>query len=102
MAHAFIKPGGFFVLKTDVLDYFDAVDEYLQHNPCFARTAIENVPGQDTWTLSTRERHCLEDGLPYKQLAVCNLEVDSDDIAPTTLTEKKLAKHNYRYHPEDK
>ena len=102
MAHAFLKPGGFFVLKTDVLDYFDAVEEYLKASPCFDLVEITEVPGQDKWTKSTRERHCLEDGLPYKQLAVRNIaDADTTVMPKGTVTEKKLAKHNYRYHPEN-
>ena len=99
MAHTFLKPGGCFVLKTDVLDYFDAVDEYLQHLPCFERIAIEDVPSSKVWTLSTRERHCLEDNLAYKSLAIRKLDVPFEQ-AHAGLTEAKLAKHNYRYHPE--
>ena len=102
MAHAFLKPGGHFVLKTDVLDYFDAVDEYLSSLSCFERVEISSVPGSDSWTLSTRERHCLEDVLPYRQLAVRKRDVAWDGNVPVTLTEKKLEKHNYRYHPEEK
>lgn len=101
MAHTFLKPGGYFVLKTDVLDYFDAVEAFLEANPRFERVAMEEVPGQSTWTLSTRERHCLEDNLPYKQLAVRKTGVDADPLQASTLTEKKLEKHNYRYHPEE-
>ena len=100
-AHIFLKPGGYFVLKTDVLDYFEAVEEYLKASPCFEIVDILEVPGHDTWTLSTRERHCLEDGLPYKQLAIRNLSADAAELPKTTLTEKKLVKHNYRYHPDD-
>ena len=99
MAHAFLKPGGCFVLKTDVLDYFDAVDEYLQRLACFERISLEDVPSFKTWTLSTRERHCLEDNLPYKSLAIRKLDVPFEQ-AHTGLTEAKLEKHNYRYHPE--
>ena len=99
MAHTFLKPGGCFVLKTDVLDYFDAVDEYLQHLPCFERIAIEDVPSSKVWTLSTRERHCLEDNLAYKSLAIRKLDVPFEQ-AHAGLTEAKLEKHNYRYHPE--
>ena len=102
MAHVFLKPGGHFVLKTDVLDYFDAVEEFLKASPCFEFVDIKDVPGNETWTLSTRERHCLEDGLPYKQLAIRNLETSPSELPKTTLTEKKLQKHNYRYHPEEK
>ena len=100
MAHAFLKPGGCFVLKTDVLDYFDAVDEYLQASPCFERISLDDVPGHESWTLSTRERHCLEDNLPYKSLAVRNLAVESTDLPKATLAERSLVKHNYRYHPD--
>ena len=100
MAHAYLKPGGYFVLKTDVLDYFDAVDEFLQASPCFERVDIDEVPGRESWTLSTRERHCLEDNLPYKSLAIRNLSVEHAELPKTTLTDKKLVKHNYRYHPE--
>ncbi len=96
MAHIFLKPGGCFVLKTDVLDYFEAVDEYLQANPCFERIDIADVPGSETWTHSTRERHCLEDNVPYKSLAIRNLATDAASQVKTTLTEKKLIKHNYR------
>lgn len=102
MAHVFLKPGGHFVLKTDVLDYFDAVEEFLKASPCFEFVDIKDVPGNETWTLSTRERHCLEDGLPYKQLAIRNLETSPSELPKTTLTEKKIQKHNYRYHPEEK
>lgn len=102
MAHIFLKPGGCFVLKTDVLDYFDAVDEYLQNTPCFERISIDEVPGRESWTLSTRERHCIEDNLPYKSLAIRNLSVDENTQMPrATLAEKSLVKHNYRYHPEN-
>ncbi len=100
-AHQFLKPGGYFVLKTDVLDYFEAVEEYLKASPCFEFVDISDVPGHETWTLSTRERHCLEDGLPYKQLAVRNLVNDAENLPKTTLTERKLVKHNYRYHPDE-
>lgn len=100
MAHLFLKNGGYFVLKTDVLDYFEAVEEYLKASPCFECVDIHEVPGADKWTLSTRERHCLEDQLPYKQLAVRNLDVNAQDLPKATLTEKKLIKHNYSYHPE--
>ena len=96
MAHQFLKPGGCFVLKTDVLDYFDAVDAYLRENPCFERIEIADVPGSETWTHSTRERHCLEDNVPYKSLAIRNLATDAEVQVKTTLTEKKLIKHNYR------
>ncbi len=102
MAHDFLKPGGFFVLKTDVLDYFDAVDEYLQKMPCFERVTLDDVPGHEAWTLSTRERHCLEDNLPYKSLAIKNRAIDSDNLPKATLAERALVKHNYRYHPENK
>lgn len=100
MLHTFLKPDGCFVLKTDVLDYFDAVDEFLQQNPCFERIDIADVPGANSWTLSTRERHCLEDKLPYKSLAIRNRVTDEQNTAHTTLSEKKLQKHNYRYHPD--
>ena len=100
MAHIFLKPGGCFVLKTDVLDYFDAVDEFLQETPCFERISIEDVPGHESWTLSTRERHCIEDGLPYKSLAIRNLVLDEAQLPKATLADRNLVKHNYRYHPE--
>lgn len=100
-AHKFLKPGGYFVFKTDVLDYFEAVEEYLKACPCFEFVDISEVPGSDKWTQSTRERHCIEDGLPYKQLAVKNLTVESLEMPKTTLTERKLVKHNYRYHPDE-
>ncbi len=100
-AHVFLKPGGFFVLKTDVLDYFDAVEEYLKSSPCFEFVDISEVPGSDSWTLSTRERHCLEDNLPYKQLAVRNLATEASELPKTTLIDKKLVKHNYSYHPDE-
>lgn len=101
MAHAFLKPGGCFVLKTDVLDYFDAVDDYLQKLSCFERIAVDDVPSAGVWTLSTRERHCIEDNLPYKSLAIRKLDVPFSQ-ARASLAEAKLEKHNYRYHPEEK
>lgn len=101
MIHTFLKNDGVFVLKTDVLDYFDAVEEYLKASPAYEFIDIQSVHGSDTWTLSTRERHCLEDGLPYKQLAVRKVDHQQAELPKTTLTGKKLVKHNYRYHPDE-
>lgn len=100
MAHLFLKPGGFFMLKTDVLDYFEAVQAYLETNPNYTFSSVEAIPGSESWEMSTRERHCVEDGVPFRTLVVQNVAGETARDLKTTLTEATLVKHNYRYHPQ--
>src|SRR5690606_38038826 len=59
-----LRPGGLFILKTDVARYARHVKECVAANPGFTRVKIDEVPNHDTWEPTTRERHCVADGLP--------------------------------------
>jgi tRNA (guanine-N7-)-methyltransferase len=69
MAHDLMPPGAHFVLKTDVPFYLDATREVFDALPNkFTPIQREDVPASDTWHLTTRERHCVEDGTPFYAL----------------------------------
>lgn len=59
-----LRPGGFFILKSDVFRYARHVQRCVVASERFERKKISDVPGHDVWEPTTRERHCLEDGLP--------------------------------------
>ncbi|OIP36791.1 MAG: hypothetical protein AUK47_14590 [Deltaproteobacteria bacterium CG2_30_63_29] len=69
MASELLTPGGALVIKTDVASYAEQVREDLAEFPALTVVPIEDIDGFASWELTTRERHCLEDGLPIYTLA---------------------------------
>jgi len=64
MARWLLCDGGVLVVKSDVGSYIHEVSAALQGDSGYALLPVAEVPGAETWALSTRERHCVEDGLP--------------------------------------
>ncbi|MFA5623592.1 MAG: tRNA (guanosine(46)-N7)-methyltransferase TrmB [Bradymonadales bacterium] len=73
LMHSFLKPHGVFVLKTDVLDYFNDVKELIASLPTYKLIEIDDVPHHESWELTTRERHCVKDGTPFYALGALRL-----------------------------
>lgn len=69
LVHECLEPGGHLVVFTDVAGYARAVHDDLQSlEALYARVTREEVPGHETWVPTTRERHCVEDGLVVHRL----------------------------------
>lgn len=64
MVHALLEPDGHFVVMTDVGPYAEAFTEVLEEVALFDRVSREDIEGEETWVLTTRERYCERDGLP--------------------------------------
>ena len=59
-----LESQGHFVVKTDVGTYAERVRELFEKDPEFQLVTADEVSGSEDWVLTTRERHCQEDGLP--------------------------------------
>jgi len=71
LIHDHLAPGGWFVLMTDVQAYHDHVRDLLDDMADrFEAVPREAIEGQGDWHLTTRERHCSEDGVPIWRLFV--------------------------------
>ncbi|MDX9721396.1 MAG: hypothetical protein RBU37_11670 [Myxococcota bacterium] len=70
LAHWLLLPSGHIVVKTDVLSYMREFAELVEADARYQVVELESVPGFENWQLSTRERHCLESGLPVHALAI--------------------------------
>lgn len=73
LIHHFLKPGGVFVLKTDVLDYFNDVQTLLSGLQEYKPITQDQIPHQELWEQTTRERHCIADATPYYCLGAVRL-----------------------------
>lgn len=77
LLHAHLIEGGHLIVKTDVPFYAQHVRQLLSAIPqMFKAVEVEEVPGADRWAMTTRERHCEEDGIPINHLFVRKLACD--------------------------
>jgi tRNA G46 methylase TrmB len=60
-----LRPGGRFYLKSDVFDYLYRVRHYVQLSSAFRPLPSERWPDEARWTLTTRERKCRSEAIPY-------------------------------------
>lgn len=60
-----LKPRGRLYLKSDVFDYLYRVRYYAELSGAFRPLPAERWPNENEWTLTTRERKCRHDAIPY-------------------------------------
>lgn len=68
LARRTLTPGGHLVVVTDVPTYARWARENIESVGGFERVSRDDVPGSETWAPTTRERHCMEDGIPIRRM----------------------------------
>lgn len=60
-----LRPGGQLFVKSDVFDYLLALRDYATASGAFVPLQPEQWPNEQDWTLTRRERKCMQVALPF-------------------------------------